>query len=45
MSTLDDKHGELADRLTDQALREVLGGERPPDLSEQLEDDLFRGVP
>ena len=32
----DPKRDELADRLVDQALREVLGGEAPPDLSDQI---------
>ncbi|MFZ5833570.1 MAG: vWA domain-containing protein [Planctomycetota bacterium] len=30
------KHDELDDRLIDQALREVLGGEAPPDLSHKI---------
>jgi Ca-activated chloride channel family protein len=30
------EHDELDDRLMDQALREVLGGERPPDLFEKI---------
>ena len=34
--TPDPKRDELEDRLVDQALREVLGGEAPPELSDQI---------
>ncbi|MHC4177513.1 MAG: vWA domain-containing protein [Planctomycetota bacterium] len=32
----EEKHDELGDRLMDQALREVLGGEAPPELSDRI---------
>ena len=43
--TPDPKRDELEDRLVDQALREVLGGEAPPDLSDSdrtRKDELSR---
>ncbi|HEV3340617.1 MAG TPA: VWA domain-containing protein [Pirellulales bacterium] len=36
MSQQDDLRQELADQFTDQALREVLGGRRPPDLTARI---------